>query len=86
MKKKELNSRLNLGKRVISKLQQNGLQGGTDALTYVIITTVKVATIYVTNPRVCGTDATKDCPDPEPIDTTQVTTIPPTCMETCPSV
>jgi hypothetical protein len=85
MKKKEFNNRLNLGKRVISKLQQNNLQGGTDAVVYVIITTVKIATEYVTNPRICVTDVTRDCPDPEPVDTTQVTTIPPTCMETCQS-
>jgi hypothetical protein len=90
MKKKEFNNRLNLGKKVISNLQQNRLHGGTDSIatvTYVIITTIKIATEYITNPRICVGDITKEtCPDPQPVDTTQVTTFPPTCMDTCPSV
>lgn len=55
MKKKNFHSRLNLKKHKISNLQQNALQGGTDAVTFVIITTVKVLTEYITR-RICPTD------------------------------
>ena len=82
MKKKEFNNKLHLGKRVISKLQQSHIQGGTDpiGIGYVIITTVKIATHLVTHPRICVTDVTKEtCP----VETTEVTTIPPTCMDGC---
>jgi len=87
MKKREFNSRLHLRKRIISKLQQRTLQGGTDpiGIGYVIITGAKIETDLITKPRICGPNFTVEtCP--EPIETTQVTTIPPTCMETCPSV
>ncbi len=78
MKKKEFNNSLHLGKKVISNLQQNRLQGGTDDTS----DPIKVTTIVLTDWRICTGDETEYCP----IDTTQVTTFPPTCMDTCPSV
>lgn len=76
MKKKEFNSRLKLRKNVISNLQSNSLHGGTDTIaypvTYIIITTVKIATeLYTKKPRMCPPDNSERC-----------TTIPPTCT-TC---
>lgn len=85
MKKREFKNRLQLRKYTISQLQQQRLQGGTDplGLGFVIITTVRIATSLVTNPRICETiEISNTCPDPEPVDPTQITTIPPTCT-TC---
>jgi hypothetical protein len=83
MKKKEFNSRLNLGKNVISNLQQNSIQGGTDSIataTYIIVNTIRVLTENITKVR-------DTCPDPTPIDPTKITTFPPSCVETaCPSI
>ena len=62
MKKKSIHSKLNLKKHKISHLQQHNLTGGTDSVasaTYIIITTIKVLTKYVTN-RICPTDSV--CP------------------------
>lgn len=74
MKKKEFNHRLSLRKNVISNLQSNTLQGGTDGVirtvTYVIVTTVKITIEVYTKPEVC------------PEDSTRCTTIPPSCVET----
>lgn len=78
MKKKEFNNSLRLGKKVISNLQQNSIQGGTDAITtttYIIVTTIKILTEHITDPRIC-LSTTPDCtlttvgtstpPPPEP--------------------
>lgn len=76
MKKKEFNTKLSLGKKVISNLQQNHLYGGTDAASDPII----ITTIKLTDKVICTEGYTKDrCP----VDTTRVTTIPPTCMDAC---
>lgn len=82
MKKKNLHSRLNLKKHKISSLQQNSIQGGTDTIVYVIITTVKILTEYVTDPRICRSVDATECtlttvttstpvptPIPEPVTT-----------------
>ncbi|WP_430412500.1 hypothetical protein [Kordia sp.] len=56
MKKREFNNNLKLGKRVISNLQEHSIQGGTDAITtgtYIIVTTIKILTEHITNPRIC---------------------------------
>ncbi|MEM6685115.1 MAG: hypothetical protein AAF617_04905 [Bacteroidota bacterium] len=85
MKKRTFKNRLQLRKYTISELQQRTLQGGTDplGLGFVIITSIRVATSLVTNPRVCESDQiSKTCPDPEPVDPTQITTIPPSCVRT----
>ena len=76
MKKREFNN-LKLRKRVISNLQQQHIQGGTDAITsatYIIITTIKILTEHVTTPRVCTTSITCPTPIPEPLPGTDVTT------------
>jgi hypothetical protein len=79
MKKIAFNNRLHLGKKVISNLQQNRLHGGTDAASDPII----ITTIELTDRRICTGDETEyTCP----VETTKVTTIPPTCMDACPSV
>jgi len=67
MKKKEFNNNLKLGKKVISNLQQNNLQGGTNPIavgTYIIINTVKILTEHITR-RICPTDTLSvdtECP------------------------
>jgi hypothetical protein len=75
MKKKNLHSKLNLKKHKISNLQQHSLQGGTDSITYVIITTIKIFTELVTDPRICRSEEPTDCtltsvttstPEPKP--------------------
>jgi hypothetical protein len=56
MKKKEFNNSLNLRKKVISNLQQNSIQGGTDSIatvTYIIVNTIRVLTEHITDPRIC---------------------------------
>ena len=79
MKKITLNNRLHLGKKVISNLQQNRLHGGTDAAS----DPIKITTIILTDRRICTVNETEyACP----VDTTKVTTFPPTCMDACPSV
>jgi len=79
MKKKEFNNKLSLGKKVISNLQQNRLYGGTDAASDPIV----ITTIKWTDPSICrGGNTEEECP----VDTTKITTIPPTCMDACPSV
>ncbi|WP_046757397.1 hypothetical protein [Kordia jejudonensis] len=76
MKKKDFTHRLNLGKKVISNLQQRTLFGGTDAVS----DPIQITTIKWTDKRICTGGDTEDvCP----IDTTRVTTIPPTCMDAC---
>jgi len=74
MKKKEFHSRLNLGKHKISNLQQNSLQGGTDAVvetvTYVIVRTVKITIDIYSKPEICNEGSTR------------CTSIPPSCVET----
>ena len=72
MKKREFTSRLHLRKKVISNLQQNRLQGGTDP--------IQIDTIKWTDERICTGNETKD---PCPVDPTRITTIPPTCMDAC---
>jgi len=63
MKKKSLHSKLNLKKHRVSNLQQNSIQGGTDSIatgTYIIITTIKILTEHITDPRICrSVDATE---------------------------
>ena len=74
MKKKEFHSRLKLGKKVISNLQQNSIQGGTDSVvrtvTYVIVKTVKITIELFTKPEVCDQNSTR------------CTSIPPSCVKT----
>ncbi|WP_298424794.1 hypothetical protein [uncultured Kordia sp.] len=63
MKKREVNNNLKLGKRVISNLQEHSIQGGTDSITtgtYIIVTTIKILTEHITNPRICKSVET-DC-------------------------
>lgn len=85
MKKKNFNSKLSLGKKMISNLQENNVYGGADTVvsgTYIIVTTIRILTEHITDPRICIGDVTKTCvcPDPQPVDTTQVTTLPPSCV------
>lgn len=76
MKKKEFNNRLSLGKKVISNLQRYRLQGGTDVTS----DPIQITTIKWTDKRICtGGDTKEECP----VDTTRITTIPPTCMDAC---
>lgn len=63
MKKREIKNNLKLRKRVISNLQVQRTQGGTDAIgttTYIIVTTVKILTEHLTKPEICrSVDATE---------------------------
>ncbi|WP_046757396.1 class I lanthipeptide [Kordia jejudonensis] len=64
MKKRDFSNNLKLRKQVISNLQEQHIQGGTDSVgttTYVIITTVKILTEYVTDPRICRTTDATEC-------------------------
>lgn len=84
MKKKDFNNNLKLKKRVISNLQQHSTQGGTDSIgttTYIIVTTIKILTEHITDPRICRSIDATACtlttvttstpvPTPVPITTT----------------
>jgi hypothetical protein len=72
MKKKEFNNSLNLRKKVISNLQQNSIQGGTDTITsatYIIVKTIKVLTEHITDPRICLSSAACTLTTPVPFTT-----------------
>ena len=58
MKKKDFKQKLQLRKRVISNLDSNKIQGGTDPIVYPITVTIDIAirlTTFVTKPEVCET-------------------------------
>lgn len=81
MKKREFNSRLHLGKNIISKLQTDTLRGGTDSIvqatTYVIVNTIKITIEHFTKPGICPVETREGCPLSHDCGTN-----PPSCVRT----
>jgi hypothetical protein len=58
MKKKDFKQKLQLRKRIISNLDSNKVQGGTNKTTYPVIVTIRLTaqlTTFMTKPQVCET-------------------------------